>query len=429
MKEIKRDIYLNRLITRKGNGMVKIVTGIRRCGKSYLLFKLFKNHLITSGVSEDRIIELALDEDINIKYRNPDCLSEYLRSKITNNSDMFYILLDEAQLAITDKELKSKEPIKLYGILNGLLRRDNVDVYITGSNSKFLSSDVMTEFRGRGDEVRVFPLTFSEFMQVYEGDKYSAWREYYTFGGLPFVLSKKTPEEKSKYLSDLFKFIYLQDIVERNNVHNGEALSILTDVLASGIGALTNPTKIANTFESNGQKISSATIYSYLGYLENAFIISPALRYDVKGRKYISTTKKYYFVDSGLRNARLNFRQIEEPHIMENIIYNELLVRGYDIDIGMVEVIEKDKNGAKHQKQLEIDFVCNLGSKRYYIQSALTLFVADKNVQENRPLRRIDDNFKKIIITGDNIIPHYNDEGILIVNLYDFLLNSNIMDF
>jgi len=417
MKEIKRDIYLNRLIERKENGLIKVITGVRRCGKSYLLFMLYYNYLKSIGVADDHIIRIQLDNDDFEPQRDKKELARYIKEQ-TAGTGMYYVFVDEIQFCNDGFE----------GVLNGLLYRKNVDVYVTGSNSKSLSSDVLTEFRGRGDEVRVRPLTFSEFMQGYEGDKYDGWTEYCTFGGLPLILSKKTFEAKSQYLADLFKHIYLRDIIERNKVRNEEALATLTDILASAIGAPTNPTKIANTFLSNGHKISSPTIHSYLTYLENAFLISSAARYDVKGKKYIATTNKYYFVDVGLRNARLNFRQVEESHIMENVIYNELCVRGYNVDVGVVETTERDVNGAKKQKQLEIDFVCNLASKRYYIQSALTLNAEGKTEREKKSLTKVDDNFKKIIITGDRALPHYNNDGILILNLFDFLLKTDSLE-
>lgn len=416
MKEIKRNIYLKRLIERKENGLIKVITGIRRCGKSYLLFNLYYNYLRSVGVDDGHIIRIQLDNDDFEQLRDRKELSKYIKEH-TQSEGMYYIFVDEIQFCDGFE-----------GVLNGLLYRNNVDIYVTGSNSKSLSSDVLTEFRGRGDEVRVFPLTFSEFMQVYEGDRYDGWRDYYTFGGLPLILSKASFEAKSQYLSDLFKHIYIRDIIERNKVQNEETLESLINIISSGIGSLTNPTKIANTFTSSGNKISPATIHAYLDYLTNAFLITPVTRFDVKGKKYISTTKKYYFVDTGLRNARLNFRQIEETHIMENVIYNELCVRGYNVDVGVVEISEKDENGRRKQKQLEIDFVCNLGSKKYYLQSALSLHGDGKEEQEKKSLMRVDDNFKKIIITSDNVISHYTDDGILLLNLFDFLLDNQSLE-
>lgn len=416
MKEIKREIYLKRLIVRKENGLIKVITGVRRCGKSYLLFTLYYHYLKSIGVDDNHIVRIQLDSDDFEAQRDRKELSKYIKEH-TQDEKMYYIFVDEIQFC---------EGFE--GVLNGLLYRNNVDIYVTGSNSKSLSSDVLTEFRGRGDEVRVYPLTFGEFMQAYDGDRYSGWREYYTFGGLPLVLSKTSFEAKSQYLSDLFKHIYIRDIVERNKVQNEEMLEALINVVSSGIGSLTNPTKIANAFTSSGNKVSPATIHSYLNYLTNAFLIAPVTRFDVKGKKYISTTQKYYFTDTGLRNARLNFRQIEETHIMENVIYNELCVRGYNVDVGVVEITEKDEAGKRKQKQLEIDFICNLGSKKYYIQSALSLYGEGKEEQEKKSLMRVDDNFKKIIITNDNVISHYNDDGILLLNLFDFLLDQQSLE-
>ncbi len=416
MKEINRDIYLKRLIERRENGLIKVITGIRRCGKSYLLFNLYYNYLITSGVSEDHIIRIQLDNDDFENQRDKKELSKYIKDR-SQGEGMYYIFIDEIQFCDGFE-----------GVINGLLYRNNVDIYVTGSNSKSLSSDVLTEFRGRRDEVRVYPLSFAEYIQGYDGDKYDAWKEYCAFGGLPLILSKKTIEAKSQYLSDLFNHIYLRDIIERNKINSEESLEILADVLASNIGSLTNPTKIANTFVSNGHNISSQTVHTYLNYFENSFLLNCAKRYNVTGRKYISTTNKYYFVDVGLRNARLNFRQVEQTHIMENVIYNELCIRGYNVDVGAVEVTEKDNEGVRRQKNLEIDFICNLGSKRYYIQSAYSLSGEGKMEQEQKSLIKVDDCFKKIIITGDNVIPHYNDNGVLILNLFDFLLDSNSLD-
>ncbi len=416
VKEIRRDIYLKRLIERKENGLIKVITGVRRSGKSYLLFKLYYDYLQSIGIDDEHIVRVQLDNDEFELQRDKKELYQYIK-RHTEGNGTYYIFVDEIQFCDGFE-----------GVLNGLLYRNNVDVYVTGSNSKSLSNDVLTEFRGRGDEVRVYPLTFSEFMQSYDGDKYSGWRDYYTFGGLPLVLSKTSFEAKSQYLTDLFKHIYLRDIIERNKIQNKEALETLVDIVASGIGSLTNPTKIANTFTSSGLKISSATIHSYLENLSNAFLISPVTRYNIKGRKYISATKKYYFIDTGLRNARLNFRQIEENHIMENVIFNELCVRGYNVDIGVIETETKDEQGKRKQKQLEIDFVCNLGSKKYYIQSALTLYGDEKEKQEKQSLIKIDDHFKKIIITNDNVLPYYNDDGILILNLFDFLLDYKSLD-
>lgn len=429
MKLIKRDLYLNQLINKKENGLIKIVTGIRRCGKSYLLFKIFHNHLLECGVKEENIITLALDDDLNREYRNPDKLSEYLYSKITNKTEMFYILLDEVQFAISEKELKGKEPIRIYGILNGLLRLDNVDIYVTGSNSKFLSSDIMTEFRGRGDEVRVFPLSFAEFYSSnFWDDKYEAWNEYSTYGGLPMLLTKKTDSEKINYLKDLLTKTYIQDVVERNNLKGDVVIDTLVDILASSIGSLTNPTKLANTFASNNIKTTDKTLSTYIDYLIDAFMINKAQRYDIKGKKYINSPFKFYFTDIGIRNCRLNYRQQEQTHIMENIIYNELLIRGYNIDVGIIEHMIRNKSGKQQLIQLEIDFICNKGSNRYYIQSAFSIPDEAKMIQETSSLDKIDDSFKKIIVTQDLGKPWRNEKGYLIINILDFLLNPNSLD-
>lgn len=429
MELIRRDLYLNKLIDRKENGLIKIITGMRRCGKSYLLFKIFYNYLLASGVKDSNIITLALDDDRNREYRNPDKLSKYLYSQITNKTEMFYIFLDEVQFAISDKEIKQKEPIRIYGILNGLLRLDNVDIYITGSNSKFLSSDIMTEFRGRGDEVRVYPLSFSEFYSAYQGsDKYDAWNEYSTFGGLPILLSKKTDPEKISFLKDLLAKTYIQDVVERNNLKGDIVINTLVDILASSIGSLTNPTKLAKTFASNNIKTSDVTLSNYIDYLIDAFMIHKAQRYDIKGKKFINSPYKFYFTDIGIRNCRLNFRQQEQTHIMENIIYNELLIRGYTVDVGIIEHMTRNKNGKQQLVQLEVDFVCNNGSNRYYIQSAYSIPNETKMIQETSSLDKIDDSFKKCIITQDLGKPWRNEKGYLIINILDFLLNPNSLD-
>ncbi len=429
MIEIKRDFYINQLKDKIGNGMVKIITGLRRCGKSYLLFELFYNLLIKEGVKKENIITLSLDDDENEQYLNPDNLSAYLKSKITNNEEEFYIFLDEAQLAITEEEFKGKKSIKLYSILNSLLKRKNVDIYITGSNSKFLSSDIMTEFRGRGDEIRVYPLSFKEFMSVYSLDSYSGYRDYSLYGGLPQLVSMKNPEEKIKYLNNIFKNTYIKDIIERYDLKNDIVMETLIDVLASDISCLTNPTKLANSFVSCSIKTNANTISSYINYLMDAFLISKAERYDIKGRKYIGSPFKYYFEDIGLRNARLNFRQIEPNHTMENIIYNELVRRGFNVDIGVVEKYSKDKNGKSKTELLEVDFVCNKGSQRYYIQSTYSIPNFEKMEQEQASLNRIDDSFKKIIVVQDNIAYYHNEKGYLIINILDFLLNQNSLEF
>ena len=428
MKTIRRDLYLNQIIDRKENGLIKVITGIRRCGKSYLLFNLFYEHLLQSGVREDHILRVALDDDENKALRDPDALSAFLRAQIGEDRDMYYVLLDEVQFAISDDELRSKEPIRLYGILNGLLRRTNVDVYITGSNSKFLSSDVMTEFRGRGDEVRVYPLSFAEFFSVYEGDKYEAFNEYSTYGGLPLILSRRRDADKAKYLRDNLNATYIKDVVERHRIQGDVVMDTLVEVLASGIGSLTNPSKLSNTFKSSGTDVSDVTVSNYISHLTNAFLIQRAERYDVKGRKYIASPYKYYFTDIGLRNAALNFRQQERTHMMENIIYNELLIRGYNVDVGIVSYNGKNKDGKRTTVHSEVDFVCNLGSKRYYIQSAFAIPDREKMEQETASLDRIDDSFKKIIVVGDIIKPWISEKGYLVISIYDFLLNENSLE-
>ncbi len=416
MEQIKRDIYLNRLIERRENGMIKVVTGIRRCGKSYLLFKLYYQYLLDSGVDVSRILRIPLDDDDYEELRNSKKLSAYIKDQITDEG-MWYVFLDEVQMCSGFE-----------AVLNGLNRRENLDIYVTGSNSKFLSSDVLTEFRGRGDEVRVYPLSFAEYVSAYPGDKYDAWTDYYTYGGLPMILARKTDELKSKYLSDLCRELYLKDIEDRNHLKGDNVMAALVNVLASGVGSLTNPSKLARTFASNGITVSDKTLSLYLGYLQDAFFISKAERYDIKGRKYIGSPFKYYFTDVGLRNAQLNFRQQEENHIMENIIYNELLVRGLNVDVGVVERFEKDENGKVVRKRLEVDFVCNRGSQRYYIQSAFAIPDAEKMQQEQNSLVHIRDSFKKIIVVKDKIKLWRNDEGIVIMGIMDFLLNPGSLD-
>lgn len=417
MKEIKRDLYLKKLIDRKENDLIKIITGIRRCGKSYLLDPIFKRYLTENGVDEEHIIKLELDSIENKEYRNPNKLYEYVMKKITDDR-MYYILLDEIQ-KVEDFE----------SVLNSFLRKKNLDVYITGSNSKFLSSDIVTEFRGRGDEIRVFPLSFSEFFEAYEGDKKDAFNEYITYGGMPYILSRKTEEEKSKYLNNLFDNTYINDIIERNHIQKDDKLNSIINMIASSIGSLTNPNKIENTFKSNNiSDITIPTINNYLNYLIDAFLINKAERFDIRGKKYISTPSKYYFTDVGLRNARLNFRQQEETHLMENVIYNELLVRGYNVDVGVVEINEENKEGKKIRKQIEVDFVCNQGSKRYYVQSAFAIPDKEKMRQEQRPFNYIQDSFKKIIVIRENIKLWRNEEGTVIMGIEEFLLNKNSLD-
>ena len=415
--EIRRDIYLNKLISKKHNGLIKVVTGMRRCGKSYLLFNLFKEYLVNEGVNENHIIEIAFDSFENRKYRDPEVLFPYLMEKIADN-EMYYVLLDEVQM-LDDFE----------SVLNSLGRKKNVDVYVTGSNAKFLSKDIITEFRGRGDEVHMYPLTYSEFMSVYDGDKQEGWRDYVLFGGIPLVLGFETADQKSDFLKSLFEETYISDITGRNNIRNKAELEELLNILSSAIGTLTNPSKLSATFKSVKNKaISKDTIIKYVDYLKDSFLIDSAIRYDIKGKKYINTPSKYYFTDLGLRNARLNFRQVEETHAMENIIFNELKVRGYNVDVGVVVMNEVDKNGKKIRKQLEVDFVCNKGSKRFYIQSAYALPDKEKMEQEQRSLVNTGDGFKKIIITKDAVAPLYNDEGILVMSVYDFLLNPDSME-
>ena len=415
--EIRRDIYLNKLISKKHNGLIKVVTGIRRCGKSYLLFNLFKEYLVNEGVDENHIIEIAFNSFENRKYRDPEVLFPYLMEKIADK-EMYYVLLDEVQM-LDDFE----------SVLNSLGRKKNVDVYVTGSNAKFLSKDIITEFRGRGDEVHMYPLTYSEFMSVYDGDKYEGWRDYALFGGIPLVLGFETADQKSDFLKSLFEETYISDITGRNNIRNKAELEELLNILSSAIGLLTNPSKLYATFKSVKNKtISKETIIKYIDYLKDSFLIDSAIRYDIKGKKYINTPSKYYFTDLGLRNARLNFRQVEETHAMENIIFNELKVRGYNVDVGVVVMNEVDKNGKKIRKQLEVDFVCNKGSKRFYIQSAYALPDKEKMEQEQRSLVNTGDGFKKIIITKDAVAPLYNEEGILVISVYDFLLNLDSME-
>ena len=415
--EIRRDIYLNKLISKKHNGLIKVVTGMRRCGKSYLLFNLFKEYLVNEGVNENHIIEIAFDSFENRKYRDPEVLFPYLMEKIADN-EMYYVLLDEVQM-LDDFE----------SVLNSLGRKKNVDVYVTGSNAKFLSKDIITEFRGRGDEVHMYPLTYSEFMSVYDSDKQEGWRDYVLFGGIPLVLGFETADQKSDFLKSLFEETYISDITGRNNIRNKAELEELLNILSSAIGTLTNPSKLSATFKSvKNKSISKDTIIKYIDYLKDSFLIDSAIRYDIKGKKYINTPSKYYFTDLGLRNARLNFRQVEETHAMENIIFNELKVRGYNVDVGVVVMNEVDKNGKKIRKQLEVDFVCNKGSKRFYIQSAYALPDKEKMEQEQRSLVNTGDGFKKIIITKDAVAPLYNDEGILVMSVFDFLLNPDSME-
>jgi predicted AAA+ superfamily ATPase len=414
---IKRDKYLNDLINRMHNGMIKVVTGIRRCGKSYLIFNIFKNYLIGQGVLESHIITVELDQRKDRKYRNPDTLLDFIEDSITDQ-EPYYILLDEVQMLEEFEE-----------VLNSLLHITNVDIYVTGSNSKFLSKDVITEFRGRGDDIHIYPLTFKEFMQVYEGDVYHGWAEYTVYGGLPLTVTMKSEEQKIRYLEKLFEETYLKDIIERHHIEKQQELGDLVNVLASAIGSLTNVPKIEATFRSVIQSnISINTLRQYIEYLEDAFIINRADRYNVKGRKYIGSPVKYYFEDIGLRNARLRFRQIEETHIMENIIYNELRSRGYSVDVGVVEKRGIDKEGRSQRSQLEIDFVANLGSKRYYIQSAFSMQTEEKQLQEKASLMRVNDSFKKIIVVKDVVNVTRDEAGITTMSIYDFLLQENSLE-
>ena len=409
--EIKRDFYLNKLIRHQRNGLVKVVTGVRRCGKSYLLFRLFREHLRKSGVRDDHIISIALDDYENVQLLDPDALYRHVKGRIADDGD-YYILLDEIQLV---KNFES--------VVNGFLHLPNADIYVTGSNSRFLSSDIVTEFRGRGDEIRIYPLNFAEFYSAYGGDFQSAWLTFANYGGMPLLLSMQTREDKVNYLKYLFETTYLADIVGRNNLRGNAEIGELTDVLASSIGSLTNPLKLSNTFASTKNvKLSANTISAYLGYLQDAFLIEKALRFDIKGKKYINTPAKYYFVDMGLRNARLSFRQQEYTHIMENVIYNELRSRGYSVDVGVVENVKK-QDEAWVRKSLEVDFVVNAGDRRYYIQSAYDLPSEKKMAQEQASLLAIDDAFRKIVIVNSAILSGYNEQGILLVSLSDFLFD------
>ena len=428
---IRRDFYLEKLVKRKNNGLIKVITGIRRCGKSYLLNNLFYHNLLESGIEADHIIRFAFDsaDDLYLIGENliqmekekrgvdPEKFMAYIRSKVTDDG-MYYLLLDEIQM------LDCFE-----AVLNSYLRKENMDVYVTGSNAKLLSKDIATEFAGRGDEVHMYPLSFAEFMSVYQGDKYMGLSEYMLYLGIPMVVLREVDGDYSLTLQNLFNEIYIRDITKRNRVKNIGELEDLLNILSSAIGSLTNPEKLRNTFKTmKKSKITSATIKKYLNYFEDSFLIESAQRYDIKGKAYIETPKKYYFSDLGLRNARINFRQLEQTHTMENVIYNELCMRGYSVDVGIVPIAEKDTEGKVTRKQLEVDFVCNLGSARYYIQSAYSLPDEAKRTQEIRPFRKIDDSFKKIIITKDIVQPHYDEYGIFTVNIYDFLLDPEFLE-
>lgn len=416
--EFQRKQYLNKLIASIGSDQVKIVTGVRRCGKSYLLGTLFKRYLIeTEGISPDCIIEMDFEGRLNAKYRDPDVFLEFITAAVSGRGQCF-VLLDEVQLMDSFPE-----------VLNDLIHMHNVDVFVTGSNARFLSKDIVTEFRGRGDEISMRPLSFSEFMEGYEGDKRDGYAEYSVYGGLPAVALRKGEQRKADYLNNVYRETYIADILERNDVRSLGDLEEVVDVLSSNIGCLTNPTKIANTIASKkGSKVSRTTIERYIGFLEDSFLFETASRYDVKGRKYIGADRKYYAADLGLRNARLNFRQIEETHIMENIIYNELRGRGYRVDVGIVPAFRKGANGGNQRVSYECDFVCNLGSRRYYIQSAYATPTEEKMAQEKASFLRIDDSFKKIIIIKDGSLPHYDDDGVLIMGLYDFLLDLDSLE-
>lgn len=428
--EIKRDYYLNKLIQRRHNGLVKVISGVRRCGKSYFLNIIFYHYLVESGVNEDHIIRFAFDsaDDLFLIGENliqmekekrrvdPEKFMSYIHSQIIDDG-MYYLLLDEVQL------LDCFETV-----LNGYLHKENIDVYVTGSNAKFLSKDIITEFAGRGDEIRMYPLNFSEFMSIYDGDKYQGLSDYMLYGGIPLVVLRDNMQDKAETLENLFSEIYMRDIYKRNNIRNHGELEDLLNVISSSIGSLTNPEKLKNTFRTvKKSKITSNTVKKYLDYFEDSFLIESAQRYDIKGKAYIETPKKYYFTDLGLRNARINFRQIEQTHSMENVIYNELRIRGYNVDVGVVPIVE-NKDGKIIRKSLEVDFVCNLGYKRYYIQSALSIPDEDKMEQETKPFRKIDDSFKKIVITKDIVSSHYDEYGILYLNIYDFLLDPDSLD-
>ena len=430
---IKRDHYLQKLISKKENGLIKVITGIRRSGKSFLLFELYKEYLLSVGVEEKHIVGLALDETPNAKYRNPFELDAYIRGQLTDSSAMYYVFIDEIQKVSTVQNPYVNSEDALVGfsdVLLGLMKIKNADIYVTGSNSKMLSSDILTEFKDRGDEVRVYPLTYGEFYEAFSGEKRHAWREYITYGGMPLAVLKQTHEEKSKYLKDLFKKTYLTDVAERNKINND--ITILEDLLniaSSSVGFLTNPKKLANTFASvSNITVAPATIQKYLDFFIDAFILDKAQRYDVKGKKYIGSPQKYYFADIGLRNARLNFRQQEENHIMENIIFNELLFREFDVDVGVVEINQKNEQNKSVRIQTEVDFVANKNSKRYYIQSALHIDSEEKRMQETNSLTHIADYFKKIVVVRDDILPWHDEMGILYIGIEQFLLEPNAMD-
>ena len=427
-----REQYLKEIISKKDNGRIKIITGLRRSGKSVLLFQLYREWLLGEGVKEDQIIALALDILENARYRNPLELDKYVRDHMVDPKKRYYIFIDEIQFVseIQNPYVDNEDAkITFIDVILGFMHMDNADVYVTGSNSKMVSSDILTQFRDRGDEIRVYPLSFAEFYNEYEGDKRGAWQDYYTYGGMPLATSLESHEEKSRYLKDLFDRTYIKDVLERHEIKNDtEVLDILLDVLASGIGSLTNPSKLANTFKSERQiGIGSETIEKYIGYFEESFLIEKAVRYDVKGRKYIGTPAKYYYTDLGLRNARLGFRQLEETHIMENVLYNDLIRRGMNVDVGVVEYNTKDADGKKIRKQLEVDFVVNQGGKRFYIQSALSIADPDKKEQEIESLKRIPDSFSKMVVVRDYLKPWQDENGITYVGIEQFLLNEELL--
>ena len=427
-----REQYLKEIISKKDNGRIKIITGLCRSGKSVLLFQLYREWLLGEGVKEDQIIALALDILENARYRNPLELDKYVRDHMVDPKKRYYIFIDEIQFVseIQNPYVDNEDAkITFIDVILGFMHMDNADVYVTGSNSKMLSSDILTQFRDRGDEIRVYPLSFAEFYNEYEGDKRGAWQDYYTYGGMPLATSLESHEEKSRYLKDLFDRTYIKDVLERHEIKNDtEVLDILLDVLASGIGSLTNPSKLANTFKSERQiGIGSETIEKYIGYFEESFLIEKAVRYDVKGRKYIGTPAKYYYTDLGLRNARLGFRQLEETHIMENVLYNDLIRRGMNVDVGVVEYNTKDADGKKIRKQLEVDFVVNQGGKRFYIQSALSIADPDKKEQEIESLKRIPDSFSKMVVVRDYLKPWQDENGITYVGIEQFLLNEELL--
>lgn len=429
---LARKAYLEKLIAKKDNGKVKVITGLRRSGKSVLLFQLYREYLLREDVPEGQIISLALDIFENVKYRNPMELDRFIRERITDKKKRYYVFIDEIQYVseipnpyVDDPEAK----ITFIDVVLGFMQMPNVDVYVTGSNSKMLTTDVLTQFRDRGDEIRVFPLSFAEFYAAYEEDKRGAWQDYYTYGGMPFILSLNSHEDKSRYLRDLFERTYIKDVLERNKILNdADVLSSLLDIIASGIGSLTNPRKLSNTFKSERQQaVAPDTIDKYLSFFQNAYLIQKAERYDVKGKKYIKTPCKYYYSDPGLRNARLSFRQIEETHLMENVLYNDLIRRGMDVDVGVVELATRDNEGRKVRKQLEVDFVVNRGYDRYYIQSALSIADPEKKQQEIASLIRIPDSFKKMVVVQGYMKPWKDENGIQYVGIEQFLLDENIL--